>query len=70
MNVPYNHYGNQVNDIYQDDSTPAETIISTLEQEVEFCTFDEAIKELNDQAQQSRQKVLKSEIMNQTKRYT
>ena len=62
-----NHYGDQINDVYQGDSTPAEAIISTLEQEVEFqdffCTFDEVVKELNDQAKkQAQQKVLKGEI--------
>ena len=32
MNVLYNHYVNQANSIYQGDSTPAEAIISTLDQ--------------------------------------
>ena len=68
MHILCNHYGDQINDIYQGDSTPAEAIISTLEQEVEFqdffCTFDEVIKELNDQAKkQAQQKVLKGEII-------
>ena len=67
MHILCNHYGDQINDIYQGDSTPAEAIISTLEQEVEFldffCTFDEVVKELNDQAKkQAQQKVLKGEI--------
>ena len=62
MHILCNHNGDQINDVYQDDSTPAEAIISTLEQEVEFqdffCTFDEIVKELNDQAKkQARQKV-------------
>ena len=62
-----NHYGDKINDVYQGDSTPAEAIISTLEQEVEFqdfiFTFDEVVKELNDQAKkQPQQKVLKGEI--------
>ena len=61
MHILCNHNGNQINDVYQDGSTPAEAIISTLEQEVEFqdffCTFDEIVKELNDQAKkQARQK--------------
>ena len=56
-----------INDVYQGDLTPAEAIISTLEQEVEFqdffCTFDEVVKELNDQTKkQAQQKVLKGEI--------
>ena len=63
MHILCNHSGDQINDVYQDDSTPAEAIISTLEQEVEFqdffCTFDEVAKELNDQAKkQAQQKVL------------
>ena len=67
MHILCNHNGDQINDVYQDDSTPAEAIISTLEQEVEFqdffCTFDEVVKELNDQAKkQAQQKVLKGEI--------
>ena len=67
MHNLYNHYGDQINDVYQGDSTPAEAIISTLEQEVEFqdffCTFDEVVKELNDQTKkQAQQKVLKGEI--------
>ena len=67
MHILCNHYGNQTKDVYQGDSTPAEAIISTLEQKVEFqdffCTFDEVIKELNDQAKkQAQQKVLKGEI--------
>ena len=67
MHILCNHYGDQINDIYQGDSTPAEAIISTLEQEVEFqdffCTFDEVVKELNDQAKKpALQKVLKGEI--------
>ena len=62
-----NHYGDQINDVYQGDSTSAEAIISTLEQKVEFqdfiCTFDEVVKELNNQAKkQPQQKVLKGEI--------
>ena len=52
MHILCNHYGNQINDVYKGDSTPAEAIISMLEQEVEFkdffCTFDEVVKELND----------------------
>ena len=67
MHILCNHYGNQINDVYEGDSTPAETITSTLEQEVEFqdffSTFDEVVKELNDQAKkQAQQKVLKGEI--------
>ena len=67
MNILCNYYGNQINDVYQGDSTPAEAIISTLEQETEFqdffCTFNEVIKELNDQAKkQAQQKVHKGEI--------
>ena len=67
MHILCNHYGDQINDIYQGDSTPAEVIISALEQKVEFqdffCTFDEVVKELNDQAKKSaQQKVLKGEI--------
>ena len=67
MHILCNHYGNQINDVYEGGSTPAETITSTLEQEVEFqdffCTFDEVVKELNDQAKkQAQQKVLKGEI--------
>ena len=63
MHILCNHYGDKINDVYQGDSTPAEAIISTLEQEVEFqdffCTFDEVAKELNDQAKkQAQQKVL------------
>ena len=51
----------------QGDSTTAEAVISTLEQEGEFqdffCTFDEVVKDLNDQAkQQAQQKFLKVEI--------
>ena len=34
VNVLCNHYRNQINDIYQGDSTPAEAVISRLEQEV------------------------------------
>ena len=65
MHILCNHYGNQIN-VCQGDSTPAEAIISTLEQEVEFqdffCTFDEVVRELNDQARkQAQQKVLKGE---------
>ena len=53
--------------IYQGDSTPAEVVISSLKQEFEFqdffCTFDEVIKELNDQAEkQAQHKVFKGEI--------
>ena len=67
MHILCNHYGDKINDVYQGDSTPAEAIISTLEQEVEFqdfiFTFDEVVKELNDQAKkQPQQKVLKGEI--------
>ena len=67
MHILCNHYGDQINDIYQGDSTPAEVIISALEQKVEFqdffCTFDEVVKELNDQAKKpAQQKVLKGEI--------
>ena len=66
MHILCNHYGNQINNIYQGDSTPAEVII-LLEQEVEFqdffCIFDEVVKELNDQAKkQAQQKALKGEI--------
>ena len=54
MNVLCNHYGNQINNFYQGYSTPAEAIISKLEQEVEFqdlfCAFVEVAQELNDQA--------------------
>ena len=54
MNVICNHYENQINNVYRDDSTPAEAIISRFEQEVEFqdffCTFEKVVKELNDQA--------------------
>ena len=39
MNVLCNHYGNQINIVYQGDSTPVEAIKSTLEQEVEFQDF-------------------------------
>ena len=53
MHILCNHYGNQISDVYEGDSTPAEAITSTLEQEAEFqdffCTFDEVVKELNDQ---------------------
>ena len=67
MNILSNHYGDQINNVYHGDSTTAEAIISTLEQEVEFqdlfCTFDEVFKELNDQAKkQAQQKVPKGEI--------
>ena len=67
MNVLCNHYGNQIKDVYQGDSTPAEATISMLKQEVEFqdfiCNFGEFIKELNDQAKkQAQQKVLKGDI--------
>ena len=67
MQILSSHYGDQIKDVYQGDSTPAEAIISTLEQEFEFqdffCTFDEVVKELNDQAKkQAQQKVLKGEI--------
>ena len=67
MHILCDHYGDQINNIYQGDSTPAEAIISMLEQEVEFqdffCTFDEVVKELNDQAKkQAQQKILKGEI--------
>ena len=67
MNVRCNYYRNQINDVYQGDSTPAEAIISTLEEEIEFqdffCTFNEVAKELNDPAKkQAQQKVLKGEI--------
>ena len=52
MHIFCNHYGNQISDVYQGDSTPVEALISTLEQEVEFqdffCTFNEVNKELND----------------------
>ena len=48
MYVPCNHYGYQIKNLYEGDSTPAGFIISTLEQEVEFqgffCSFDEVIK--------------------------
>ena len=61
-------FADQINNVYQGDSTPAEAIISTLEQEFEFqdffCTFDEVVKELNDQAKkQAQQKVFKGEII-------
>ena len=36
MNLLCSHYGNQINDVYQDDSVPAEAIISTVEQECEI----------------------------------
>ena len=36
MSILCNHYRNQINDVYQGDSTPAETIISTLEQETKL----------------------------------
>ena len=36
MNLLCSHYGNQINDVYQDDSAPAEAIISTVEQEREI----------------------------------
>ena len=67
MHILCNHYGDKLNNIYQGDSTPAEVIISALEQKVEFqdffCTFDEVVKELNDQAKkQAQQKVLKGQI--------
>ena len=67
MHILCNHYGNQINNIYQGDSTPAEAIILLLEQEVEFqdffCIFGEVVKELNDQAKkQAQQKALKGEI--------
>ena len=67
MHILCDHYGDQMNNVYQGDSTPAEAIISMLEQEVEFqdffCTFDEVIKELNDQAEkQAQHKVFKGEI--------
>ena len=67
INVLCDHYGNQINDVYQGDLTPAEAIISTVEQENEFqdsfCTFDEPVKELNDQAKKhAQQKVFKGEI--------
>ena len=52
MSILCNHYRNQINDVYQGDSTPAETIISALEQETKLknfcCTFDQVFKELND----------------------
>ena len=68
MSVICNHYRNQINDVYQNDSTLAVGIISTLKQEVQFQdffrTFDEVVKELNDQAKkQVQQKVLKGEII-------
>ena len=48
MNVLCNHYGNQINNLYQGDSTPEEAIILTFEKDVElqafFCTFDEVVK--------------------------
>ena len=67
MHIFCNHYGNQISDVYQGDSTPVEALISTLEQEVEFqdffCTFNEVNKELDDKAKkQPQQKVLKGEI--------
>ena len=67
MRIICNHYGNQINDVYEGDSTPAEAITSMLEQEVEFqdffCIFDEVVKELNEQAKkQAQQKVLKGEL--------
>ena len=52
MHIFCNHYGNQISDVYQGDSTPVQALISTLEQEVEFqdffCTCNEVNKELND----------------------
>ena len=36
MNLLCSHYGNQINDVYQDDSAPAGAIISTVEQECEI----------------------------------
>ena len=62
MNFLCNHCGNEINDAYQGDLPPAEAIRSTLKQEIEFrdflCTFDELVKELNDQAKkQAQQKV-------------
>ena len=67
MNILCNYYRSQINDVYQGDSTPAEAIISMLEEEIEFqdffCTFNEVAKELNDPAKkQAQQKVLKGEI--------
>ena len=48
MHILCNHYGDQISNVYQGDSTPAEAIMSMLEQEVEFqdffCTFDELSK--------------------------
>ena len=65
LNVLSNHYGKQINNVYQGDSTPAEIIISVLEQEVEFQDFfsEFFIKELNDKAnKQADQKILKGKI--------
>ena len=67
MDILSSHYGDQISNIYHGDSTTAEAIISILEEEVEFqdlfCTFDEVVKELNDQAKkQAQQKVPKGEI--------
>ena len=69
MHILCDHYGDQINNVYQGESTPAEAIISMLEQEVEFqyffffCIFDEVVKKLNDQAKkQAQQKVPKGEI--------
>ena len=75
MNVLCDHYGNQIKDVYQGDSTSAEAIISMLKQEIEFrdfiCTFDELIKELNDQAKKEAQKkVLEGEIKETGFKYT
>ena len=39
MHILCDHYGDQINNVYQGDSTPAEAIISMLEQEVEFQFF-------------------------------
>ena len=57
MHILCNHYGNQINNIYQGDSSPAKAIMSLLEPGVEFqdffCTFDEVVKELNDQSKET-----------------
>ena len=72
MNVLCHHCRNQISNIYQGNSTPAEAIIYKLGQEVEFqdlfCTIDEIVKELNDQAKkQGQQKVLNGELDHRSK---
>ena len=39
MHILCDHYGDQINNVYQGDSTPAEAIIPMLEQEVGFQYF-------------------------------